>query len=346
MFQVLFRIFNKKTLRNPPAFLRVCALMAALLLYGTTGFLYFELPNNPDLTWWDALWYTIVTLTTVGYGDFFPKSLGGRFFVGGPIMVFGIGLLGYALSLIASVLVTSKTKEIKGMSAFKFKDHLVLFNFAGLAKVERILAELEEDPLLGKKQVILVDEHLDELPIELQKRGLHYVRGNPSRDETLNRVAIDSAQHAIILSRNAADPASDNLNLAIALAIEGRVKKVNTVVECIDPQFEELLRKAGSDRIVCSSRFDAHFISQELFNPGLQNVLDELMTITQGQQFYLTPIVQSGSFTEVVSRSQKHGHIALGISSADKLMLNPAGDLHVPIGSQLVSIGGKRLEKI
>lgn len=82
MFQVLFQLFNKKTLRNPPAFLRVSALMIALLLYGTTGFLYFELPNNPDLTWWDALWYTIVTLTTVGYGDFFPKSPGGRFFCG------------------------------------------------------------------------------------------------------------------------------------------------------------------------------------------------------------------------------------------------------------------------
>ncbi|MBT9546182.1 MAG: NAD-binding protein [Candidatus Sericytochromatia bacterium] len=347
MFQVLFQLFNKKTLRNPPAFLRVSALMIALLLYGTTGFLYFELPNNPDLTWWDALWYTIVTLTTVGYGDFFPKSPGGRFFVGGPIMVFGIGLLGYALSLIASVLVTSKTKEIKGMSAFKFKDHLVLFNFAGLAKVERVLAELALDPAVGNVPVVLVDEDLEELPLELQKKGVHYVRGNPTRDNTLLRAGIDTAHHAVIMTRDATNPASDNLNLAIVLAIEGRAKKVNTVVECIDPGSEELLRKAGSDKIVCSSRFDAYFISQELLNPGIQEILGELLTVAVGQQFYLVPVNQAGTFADMAQRALQQGHLALGIHyNAKNFKLNPALSENVPVGAAVITIGPQRLERI
>jgi len=347
MFQVLFQLFNKKTLRNPPAFLRVSALMGALLLYGTTGFLYFELPNNPDLTWWDALWYTIVTLTTVGYGDFFPKSPGGRFFVGGPIMVFGIGLLGYALSLIASALVTSKTKEIKGMSAFKLKNHLVLFNFAGLAKIERVLDELNEDPTVGKIPVVLVDEFLEELPAELQKRGVHYVRGNPTRDETLLRASIMQARHAIILTRNATDPASDHLNLAIALAVEGLCKGVNTVVECLSPSSEELLRKAGSDRIVCSHRFDAYFISQELLNPGIQEIVGELLTVTKGQQFNLVPVKLAGSFAELAQRSMQQGHVALGIGYADKTFaLNPPASVQVPVGANLVTMGPEPLSQI
>ncbi len=347
MYPVL-QYFMKTILRNPPEYFRVIVLMLAVMLYGTTGFLYFELPGNPDLTWPDGLWYTIVTIATVGYGDFFPKSFGGRFLVGWPIMVFGIGLLGYALSMVAAALVTSKTKEIKGMSTFKLSDHLVVFNFAGLAKVERILEELSLDKAVGGSMpVILVDEQLDELPAELQKRGVRYIKGNPARDDTLQRAGIDQAKHAVILTRNPTDPASDNLNVAIALAIEGRCRQVNTVVECIDPASEELLRKAGCDRIVCTSRFDAHFLSQELLNPGIQEVLGDLLSTGQGQQIYMIPIKSGASFEELGSRCRGLGHIALGISCPDgKVNLNPPPETEVTEGCRLVTIGAERLSSI
>lgn len=347
MYQVI-QYFLKTVLHNPPEYLRILALMLAVLLYGTTGFLYFELPGNPDLSWSDGLWYTIVTIATVGYGDFFPKSYGGRFLVGWPIMVFGIGLLGYALSMVAAALVTSKTKEIKGMSSFNLSDHLVIFNFAGLAKVERILEELALDSTAGSVMpVLLVDDRLEELPAELQKRNVRYVRGNPARDETLQRAGIDKARHAVILTRDPTDPASDNQNVAIALAIEGRCKQVNTVVECIDPASEELLRKAGCDRIVCTSRFDAHFLSQELLNPGMQEVLADLLTLSQGQQIYLVPVTAGATFSDLSERCRKLGHIALGFRSADGgVTMNPALNESVPTASQLVTIGPERLTEV
>ncbi len=340
--------FMKCMLRNPPEYLRVFILMLAIILYGTTGYLYFELPGNPDLTWPDGLWYTIVTIATVGYGDLFPKSFGGRFLVGWPIMIFGIGLLGYALSLVAAALVTSKTKETKGMSTFKLSDHLLILNFAGLAKVERILEELALDKSVGGSMpVILVDEQLDELPVELQKRGVNYVRGNPARDETLQRAGIDHAKHAVILTRDPTSPASDHLNVAIALAIEGRCRQVNTVVECIDPASEELLRKAGCDRIVCTSRFDAHFLSQELLNPGIQEVLADLLTLSKGQQIYMVPVSTEACFEELSSRCRHRGHIALGISCPDGgVMMNPPAGEKVTEGCRLVTIGAQRLSSI
>lgn len=347
MLHVILRYFNKKNFRNPPATFRVLILMAVIILYGTTGFLYFELPANPDLSWLDGFWYTLVTIATVGYGDFFPKSPGGRLFVGVPIMLFGIGILGYALSIVASVLVTSKTKEIKGMASFNLKEHLVIFNFAGLAKVERVIEELKLDSSVDTDSIVLIDEDLDELPIELQRKGVHYVRGNPTRDETLMRANIDLARHAIILTRNPLDPASDNLNVAIALAIEGRNHHVNTVVECIDPESEELLRKAGCDHVVCNSRFDAHFISQELLNPGIQAVLGDLLAAGHGQQFYLIPVSSSGSVEELSRRCKDQGHILVGLSTAEhKIQLNPSAQERVSSGARLITIGPKRLAKI
>ncbi len=346
MIYVIQYLFHN-VFRNPPVPLRIFFMLGAVLLYGMTGFVYFELSENPELSWSDGLWYTVVTMTTVGYGDFFPKTAGGRFLVGWPVMAFGIGLLGYALSVIAATLITSKSREIKGMSSFELKNHLIVFNFPVLAKVERILDELYLDPAFGRSiPVVLVDEFLDELPPELQKRGIHYVRGNPVRDATLGRAGIDNARHAIILCRNPGDPASDNLNVAIALAIEGRNRKTNTVVECVDSASQELLRKAGCDRIVCTSRFDAHFLSQELLNPGVQEVIADILSARDGQQIYFIEADRDAPFHELAKTCQEKQHMVLGLSSSGAIRLNIAGPTMVKKGDALITIGPCRISRL
>jgi voltage-gated potassium channel len=346
MFQIL-QYFMKSVLRNPPVPLRLFALIIAVLVYGASGFLYFEFPANPDLTWFDGLWYTVVTMTTVGYGDFFPKTQGGRFLVGWPVMVFGIGLLGYALSVIAAALITSKTKEMRGMSSFSLKNHLVIFNYPGAAKVQRILEELSLDPVFrDHKQVVLVDEHLEELPPELVKRNVHFIKGNPVRNETLSRASMASADHALILSRNENDPASDNLNVSIALAVEGFSKKVDTVVEIVDSASAELLKKTGCDRIVCTSRLGAYFLNQELVNPGVQEVIEDLLSAEKGQNIYLVEVSRSWQIGEVQERCRRKGHLFLGIRTADRVLLNPNTDTAVEPGDKIITVGTSRIEAL
>jgi voltage-gated potassium channel len=238
-----------------------------------------------------------VTITTVGYGDFFPKTTGGRFLVAVPLMGFGIGLLGYALSLAASALVQARSKERQGMGSFDMEGHLVVFNFPNLAKVERLLDEIRADPSFGRPPVILVDEDLDQLPPELVQRGVRYVRGSPVRDETLARASVEKAAYAIVLSKRPGDPRSDDLSLAIALSVETHGKQVHTVVECQDPSAEELIKKAGTDSVVCTARFDAHFLSNELMNPGVQEVVEVLTTNLVGDQIFITKVQSEGKQT-------------------------------------------------
>ena len=346
IFQVM-QLVLQRIVRNPPALLRILAILGAILLYGTTGFLYFELPGNPDLNWGDGLWYTLVTMATVGYGDLFPKTPGGRFLVGAPVMLMGIGLLGYALSMIAAALVTSQAKELKGMSTFHLVDHLVIINFPSLEKVERVLDELRHEPTFGlSRSVVLVDETLEELPPELQKRNVSFVRGNPTRDETLGRACIDTAKHAIVLCKTPADPASDNLNVAIVLAIEVRNRAVDSVVECVDPSSEELLRKAGCDHVVCLSRFEANFVTQELLNPGIQEVVEDLLSSAGGQQMYLVPVRAAGRYADLAAAVRQRGHIPLGVRAGAGLQLNVGDDHAVGAGDRLVTIGPSRLDGV
>lgn len=345
MIQVLMRFLSRRVLQHPPAPLRVSVLMLVILAYGTTGYLYFELPENPSLTWMDGAWYSIVTMTTVGYGDFFPKSLGGRLLVAVPLMFFGIGLLGYVLSIAASALVQAKNKELHGMADVSVEGHLVIINFPSLSKVERVLEELNADPSFGQRDVVLVDEDLPEIPPELSSRGVRFVRGNPTRDETLTRANIDHSAYLIVLAKQPGNPHSDNQNVAITLAIEARHRKVHSVVECVDYSAQELLKKAGCDAIVCTSRFDAHFLSNELLNPGVQEIVEELTSNQKGQQIYVTEVARSEglTFSKVADQCKKHGHIAIGARIDGVKQLNITDDRKLSKGDAVISIGEKRM---
>jgi voltage-gated potassium channel len=244
-------------------------------------------------------------------------------------------------------LVAAKSKELHGMSAFKLERHLVLFNFPGLAKIERVLDELSRDPAFGNREVVLIDDEIDTLPAELEQRGIHFVRGNPTRDETLTRASLNDAEYAVVLTKSS-DPHADDLNVAITLAIEARTRKVHTVVECNDFSAQELLRKAGCDGIVCTSRFDAHFLSHELLNPGIQEVVEELTSNAGGQQIYVTRFdgKKKTAFSEVAEACEKHGHVAIGVRNGSATQLNVPPETSVEPGDAVITIGPSRLSAL
>ena len=345
---VVVRNFLARLICLRPPWARIVLLLSLILLYGATAFHHFESPGNPELRWSDGLWYSLVTMTTVGYGDYFPKTIAGRFFVGIPLMFMGIGLLGYALSVIATALVSAKNKEMKGMSSFKGSGHLVLINYPGLVKVERIISELRHDPSVGQDaEVVLIDEDLAEIPSELADQHVFFVKGNPTRDATLVRAGIDRASHAVILCKDPGSTHSDSLNVTITLAIEARSKKIHTVVECVDPATEELLRKAGCDSIVCLSRFDAHFLSQELLNPGVQEVMDELLSNTSGHQIYLTGLVlgvPARRYSDLNALCHAQGHLVLGLRRSGKVLLHLSDESLLLDQDQVITIGAVRPE--
>jgi voltage-gated potassium channel len=346
--QTLLELLRSRIVRNPPPKLRIAILIAAVLAYGTTGFLFFELPNKPELGWLDGLWWTLVTMTTIGYGDYFPASMGGRFLVAVPIMVFGIGLLGYVLSQAATSLVEAKNRELRGMKDFDLQNHIVIVNDPGGSKVARIVDELRADSSIGKSvDILLIDDTLQELPIALVERELHFVRGHPARDETLRRASIDHARKAIVLARPQ-DPRSDDLVLAVTLAIEARAKKVRTITECIDAGTEELLKKAGCDAIICTARFDAHFISSEVVNPGVQEVVEELLSNLRGQQLYFTRIEVETALTyaRVAAACRRQSHLAIGIRRGHQTNLNLEDGFVLEPGDEVVTIGKTRIDAI
>ena len=87
---------------------RIIFIIVFVLFFGSSAFVYFE----KKIDFPDALWWSIVTMTTVGYGDISPETTGGRI-VGFIVMLMGIGFLGLLTATIASAFIEKNYWRIK-----------------------------------------------------------------------------------------------------------------------------------------------------------------------------------------------------------------------------------------
>ena len=82
MINILFRTFKQVRRIATAKPIQIMILFISLVLYSATGYMNFELQQNPQLQWVDAFWWSIVTMTTVGYGDVYPITNSGKIFWG------------------------------------------------------------------------------------------------------------------------------------------------------------------------------------------------------------------------------------------------------------------------
>ncbi|MCA9706065.1 MAG: potassium channel protein [Myxococcales bacterium] len=344
MLRLLLSIFRRVVVKKRNQILKVALLTVLLVAFSSSGFMYFELAEKPDLSWGDALWWSIVTMTTVGYGDFFPSTPGGRYVIGFPTMMFGISILGYLLSMLASFLIEERSKKLRGLGEMTLQDHILLIHYPGLARVEAVLTELRTDDKTRDSDVVLIDADLEELPEKLAQEGLRYVRGDATKESTLERACFREARSAIVLSKDPNNPHSDDANLAASLTLEHLHPNIFTVAECIDPEHVELLYKAGCDAVVCLTALATNLVVHELLDPGLQKVIGEATNNLSGQSFYLVDVVRAGDKTYADARAvlEERGCAALGLEHQGKMALNPTPSIALHDGDRVVCIAPRR----
>ena len=316
-------------------------LFIALLLYSATGYMYFEFSDNPDLTWADAFWWSIVTMTTVGYGDFFPSTFGGRWLVGMPTMVLGIGLLGYILSLIATFMLESKSLELKGMKTVQCSDHVVICEYGSEGELLKLIEEIQQDSATGDSHIVVIDDSIEQLPASMQQSKVHFVRGDAAQESVLRQANVDEARAVIIQS--SAHYGSDDRNLKIALAVKSYSPSVFLVAECAHPENVRFLEQAQCDSILCVSTLSEQMLVQELLSPGVGSVVSQLTSNSEGKQFYIVDMPEKyENYRSARKANSSAGRVPVGIQRNGNNSLLPEDDFAIESGDRLILIASQR----
>ncbi len=298
---------------------------------------------EPDLSFVNAIWWSIVTLTTVGYGDISPVTLGGRI-VAVFIMFFGIGVLGMLSAGLAALLISKRMKENSGMCKTALKDHIIICEWNHRARA--ILKELRANQKTVNSPIVLIAD-INEKP--LNDDLLFFVRGNVN-EEILNQANLHQAKTVVVLGDDTLEPTSRDAKVVLTtLTIESMANHVHTVVELVDQANKRHCQRAKADEIVVGSEISSHLIATATLNHGISTVVSELLTSSYGNKLRTMPLPKElvgKKFIEVLTTVKlKYQATVLGIQKEKngELITNPDVDYLVELHDDLIIIG-KRLQ--
>ncbi len=229
------------------AHLRIPLLVIALVICaGTFGYMRIE-------GWgaWDAFYFTLVTITTVGYGDYGISEAGQRLAIG--LMLTGIGGLAYvAAQIVQTSIELSLNTERKMFDQIeRLNDHVIV---CGLGRIGRIVCRELARSDVGFV-VIELDEHLCE---QAKEAGWLVLRGDMTEDDTLTRCGLTRAR-AIVCAAS-----SDNINIVTTLSARDLCPNVRIISRADSPDTVRKIQRAGASEVISPIWVGAKRISDVL----------------------------------------------------------------------------------
>lgn len=299
------------------AFLMLCLMalvgVVALMVERRT-------PGSQITSFGRALYWAMITMSTVGYGDIVPKTTLGRVVTG--VLVFsGMGLISLFTATIASVLTAKRIRKGMGLEQIKVTNHIVIcgWNRNG----EKIMDGLRQSEVEKEHDVVLVntqpEEKVDEVLSAYRDLNLKYVRGDFVQENVLNRANLGQAYTAVVLAEGA-NP--DDRTIRGVLAIKSIKPEIKVCVEILDPENEEHLRRLDVEDIIIRGEYSGFLLASAATAPGITQVARELLSYDAGNEIWRSDIPSEcigRPFEELASYFRKqHGALLIGVIVEEK----------------------------
>lgn len=308
--------------------------MAAFLVFTAGVAIHFIEPDTFP-TIFEGVWWALVTASTVGYGDYTPVTNVGRFLAFFVIM-FGIGVVSFFVTSLASTAITTRNAFKHGELSFKKKGHYVVIGWNERAK-NMILHLLQ---LNDRLDIVLIDQTMKQSP--LNNNMLHFIRGNPLEDRTLKRANIEKATTVIITANlHGHEAEADSKSIITLLAIKGLNPNIYSVVEILTPEQKNNCLRAGADEIVETSLLTSLTMVNSTMFHGITKVIYQLLD-HQSDHMLLYEEIPSHfigkTFGECISQFEDKNKLVIGISRKDEIILHPVTSSVIEEGDKFIII--------
>jgi voltage-gated potassium channel len=288
-------------------------------------------PDTFD-SWFNAFYWVMTTMATVGYGDYFAETVTGKIFTMF-LYIFGIGLLSLVIGKIIDSVAEIQRRRGAGTLSFKAKDHVILINWSkkAHAAVEEILC------YSPKCHIVIIDE-VGRHPLEHMDQ-VHFISGDPSSEEILLKANIHEAKAAIVFGDTRIDETSliDGKSLLIASSIERIAPDVHTTVEIMQEKNVQNFRHVKVNEFVLSHDAISRLAVRAALQEGNSDVIKQLLSRQFGDDIYEIPLNSSWrTYGEAFQDLLRQG--ATLLSDRSDLTINRKLNQSIPMDARLYII--------
>ncbi|MEW4925644.1 potassium channel protein [Algibacter sp. 2305UL17-15] len=311
--------------------------MALILLVLILGIGVFGYRYVSDYSWVDALYMTVITMTTVGFGEVMPLDDQSKIFTIFLILA-SIIIVGYALSIITEfILSKNNIEELKHKKMQKkidsFSDHVVICGYGRNGKQAAIKLQAHNKSFVVIERDKEVEERLkhDEVP---------YVIGNANEDETLIMAGVERASNFISALPNDAD------NLFVVLSTRQMNSKINIISRASQESSYQKLKFAGANNVILPDKIGGDHMASLVVVPGLMEFIDNL-SIVGKSKINLEEVAVEKLFNSKKARTikdldlrKKTGCTVIGYKDENgEYTLNPEAELILAPNSKIIVLG-------
>ncbi|GGP20080.1 potassium channel protein [Thermocladium modestius] len=318
-------------------------MFIAVLFLGALGIYLVEYGHNPNIkNFFDAVWFVMETITTVGYGDIVPQTTIGRV-VDMVIMPIGIAVISILTASIATLLTERAMERVNGMKSSSKGDHVIILGEPDRAiNLVKALTKLMEDS--GKFIDVVYVSELDKPP-NLPK-DVEFIKGNPTLKDTLIRANIDEAASLMILPQG--DVASADAKTLMEVIVARSINpNLYIVAELLDENNAEYALKAGANEAIAVGSLTTIAVATEAIYKGS---LRAVMRLLRGDSEI--SVISSSEYAGLSFRDalikvrERESGILIGIlGDNNEALISPSDELIIKPSHELIVIKSAKAVK-
>jgi len=317
-------------------------LALCILVLGATGYMVIE-----GWDFLDAVYMTVITLTTVGYGEVHEMSRIGQLYT--ILLIFiGVAFCLYVAGSVVQFMIEGRIRTILGRRSLdkkidQLKNHYII---CGYGRIGRVLCnQLKRKPI----DLVVIDKNRELIPI-LDEDKVLYLSGDATDEANLNKAGIQRAKGLIAVM------ATDTDNVFLVLTARQLNPDLYIIARASQDKAKSKLQAAGANKVESPYEMGAVSMAQRIIRPTVTNFLDLAFAHKRKDiQMEEIPVNSSSDLVNVMLKDsgirQQFNLIIIAIKKPDGSMLfNPSFETVIEAGDTVIAVGQEgnlqKLEKI